>query len=29
MDMNMAFDFEVQQHCLNARIVYGLLHVVA
>ena len=29
MDMNTAFDLEVQQHCPNARIVYDLFHVVA
>ncbi len=29
MDMNTAFDLEVQQHCPNARIVYDLYHVVA
>ncbi len=29
MDMNTAFDLEVQEHCSNARIVYDLFHVVA
>ena len=29
MDMNTAFDLEVQQHCPNAEIVYDLFHVVA
>ena len=29
MDMNTAFDLEVQAHCSNARIVYDLFHVVA
>ncbi|WP_305415779.1 ISL3 family transposase [Photobacterium leiognathi] len=29
MDMNTAFDLEVQQHCPNACIVYDLFHVVA
>jgi len=29
MDMNTAFDLEVQAHCPNARIVYDLFHVVA
>lgn len=29
MDMNTAFDLEVQTHCKNARIVYDLFHVVA
>jgi transposase len=29
MDMNTAFDLEVQSHCPNARIVYDLFHVVA
>ncbi|MDF5073622.1 transposase, partial [Vibrio parahaemolyticus] len=29
MDMNTAFDLEVQEHCPNARIVYDLFHVVA
>ncbi|MCW0008408.1 ISL3 family transposase, partial [Burkholderia pseudomallei] len=29
MDMNTAFDLEVQQHCPNARVVYDLYHVVA
>ncbi len=29
MDMNIAFDLEVQQHCPNARAVYDLYHVVA
>ncbi|WP_083318483.1 ISL3 family transposase [Thalassotalea crassostreae] len=29
MDMNTAFDLEVQQHCPNATIVYDLFHVVA
>ncbi|USD64595.1 ISL3 family transposase [Vibrio sp. SCSIO 43136] len=29
MDMNTAFDLEVQAHCPKARIVYDLFHVVA
>lgn len=29
MDMNTAFDLEVQQHCPNAAIVYDLFHVIA
>jgi transposase len=29
MDMNTAFDLEVQQHCRNARVIYDLFHVVA
>ena len=29
MDMNTAFDLEVQAHCPNTRIVYDLFHVVA
>ena len=29
MDMNTAFDLEVQQHCPNARVVYDLFHVIA
>ena len=29
MDMNTAFDLEVQQHCPDARVVYDLFHVVA
>jgi len=29
MDMNTAFDLEVQQHCVNAEVVYDLFHVVA
>jgi transposase len=29
MDMNTAFDLEVQQHCSNARVVYDLFHVIA
>src|SRR6056297_405538 len=29
MDMNTAFDLEVQHHCPNARVVYDLFHVVA
>ena len=29
MDMNTAFDLEVQQHCPNAEVVYDLFHVVA
>ena len=29
MDMNSAFDLEVQQHCPNARVVYDLFHVIA
>lgn len=29
MDMNTAFDLEVQKHCHNARIVYDLFHVIA
>lgn len=29
MDMNTAFDLEVQQHCPKARVVYDLFHVVA
>lgn len=29
MDMNTAFDLEVQQHCPNAQIVYDLFHVIA
>jgi len=29
MDMNTAFDLEVQMHCPNARVVYDLFHVVA
>ena len=29
MDMNTAFDLEVQAHCPNAKIVYDSFHVVA
>jgi transposase len=29
MDMNTAFDLEVQLHCPHARVVYDLFHVVA
>ncbi len=29
MDMNTAFDLEVRQHCLQARVVYDLSHVIA
>ena len=29
MDMNTAFDLEVQQHCPRAEVVYDLFHVVA
>jgi len=29
MDMNTAFDLEVQRHCPNAVVVYDLFHVVA
>lgn len=29
MDMNTAFDLEVQMHCPNAQVVYDLFHVVA
>lgn len=29
MDMNTAFDLEVQQHCRRARVVYDLFHVIA
>ena len=29
MDMNSAFDLEVQQHCPKARVVYDLFHVIA
>ncbi|MBW3166251.1 ISL3 family transposase [Ferrimonas balearica] len=29
MDMNTAFDLEVQEHCPNARVIYDLFHVVA
>ncbi len=29
MDMNTAFDLEVQQHCPHARVVYDLFHVIA
>lgn len=29
MDMNTAFDREVQTHCANAHVVYDLFHVVA
>nr|WP_240797200.1 transposase [Vibrio tasmaniensis] len=29
MDMNTAFDLEVQAHCPNEKIVYDLFHVVA
>lgn len=29
MDMNAAFDLEVQEHCPNAQVVYDLFHVVA
>lgn len=29
MDMNTAFDLEVQHHCPNAEIVYDLFHVIA
>ena len=29
MDMNTAFDLEVQAHCPNAEVVYDLFHVVA
>ncbi|MCW0470432.1 transposase [Vibrio chagasii] len=28
MDMNTAFDLEVQAHCPNAKIVYDLFHVL-
>lgn len=29
MDMNTAFDLEVQQHCPKAQVVYDLFHVIA
>jgi transposase len=29
MDMNTAFDLEVQHHCPQARVVYDLFHVIA
>jgi transposase len=29
MDMNTAFDLEVQKHCANASVVYDLFHVIA
>ena len=29
MDMNTAYDLEVQAHCPNAEVVYDLFHVVA
>lgn len=29
MDMNTAFDLEVQRHCPNARVIYDLFHVIA
>lgn len=29
MDMNTAFDLEVQQHCPNALVIYDLFHVIA
>lgn len=29
MDMNTAFDLEVQLHCRKARVVYDLFHVIA
>jgi transposase len=29
MDMNTAFDLEVQQHCPQAHVVYDLFHVIA
>lgn len=29
MDMNTAFDLEVQKHCPQAKVVYDLFHVVA
>ncbi|MCG2586912.1 ISL3 family transposase, partial [Massilia sp. TS11] len=29
MDMNTAFDLEVQRHCPQARVVYDLFHVIA
>lgn len=29
MDMNTEFDLKVRQHCLRARVVYDLFHVVA
>jgi transposase len=29
MDMNTAFDLEVRQQCLKARVVYNLFHVIA
>lgn len=29
MDMNTAFDLEVQHHCASAQVVYDLFHVVA
>jgi transposase len=29
MDMNTAFDLEVQQHCPAARVLYDLFHVIA
>jgi transposase len=29
MDMNTAFDLEVQQHCPHARVIYDLFHVIA
>lgn len=29
MDRNTAFDLEVRQQCLNARVVYDLFYVIA
>lgn len=29
MDMNTAFDLEVQRNCPNARVIYDLFHVIA
>lgn len=29
MDMNTAYDLEVRLHCLNAKVVYDLFHVIA
>ncbi|WP_205729314.1 ISL3 family transposase [Ferrimonas aestuarii] len=29
MDMNTAFDLEVQQHCPKAQVIYDLFHVIA
>jgi len=29
MDMNTAFDLEVQMHCPKARVIYDLFHVIA